>query len=108
MGVLSKAGAYRQTFVRILRHGRNHLHAVFWLATLLGGTWVFVELADEVTEGETRQLDENILLALRNPGDLSDPIGPGWVEEMGRDFTALGGTAVLTFITLATIGYLLL
>jgi undecaprenyl-diphosphatase len=93
---------------KALRLGRNHLHTVLWFAALLGGTWIFIELADEVTEGETRQLDENILLALRNPADLSDPVGPGWVEEMGRDFTALGGTAVLTFIALATIGYLLL
>jgi hypothetical protein len=37
-----------------------------------------------------------ILLALRNPADLSDPIGPKWVEEIGRDFTALGGMALST------------
>ncbi|RYZ98946.1 MAG: phosphatase PAP2 family protein, partial [Moraxellaceae bacterium] len=43
----------------------------------------------------------------RNPADLSDPIGPRWVEEIGRDFTALGGNAVLTLLTLATVGFLI-
>jgi undecaprenyl-diphosphatase len=30
------------------------------------------------------------------------------VEELGRDFTALGGTGVLTLLTLSVLGYLLL
>jgi len=75
---------------------------------LSAGARAFVELADEVTEGESVSSDETVLLSLRNPGDLSDPIGPGWVEEMGRDFTALGSMGVLTLITLAVLGYLLL
>src|SRR5690606_12093393 len=47
-------------------------------------------------------------LSMRSPADLSDPIGPGWAEEVGRDITALGGNAVLTLLTLAVVGYLLL
>jgi undecaprenyl-diphosphatase len=70
--------------------------------------WGFIELADAVDEGYTRSFDESLLLALRTPGDLSDPIGPGWAEEVGRDFTALGGMGVLTVLTLGVIGYLLL
>src|SRR5690606_6232517 len=58
--------------------------------------------------GDTHAVDEKILLAMRNPEDRSDPIGPRWAEEMGRDFTALGGTAVLTLITLTVVGYLLM
>ena len=46
-------------------------------------------------QGATQSVDERILLLLRNPADLSDPIGPHWLEEMGRDFTALGGVGVL-------------
>jgi undecaprenyl-diphosphatase len=42
---------------------------------LLG--WGFIELADEVGEGSTHALDARLLLSLRNPADLSDPIGPG-------------------------------
>lgn len=78
------------------------------LALICGGAWAFVGLADEVMEGETHDVDETILLAMRNPADRSDPIGPGWVEEMGRDFTALGGVAVLTFIALVSVGHMLL
>jgi undecaprenyl-diphosphatase len=88
--------------------GRHQLHALLWAAMLFGGLWIFVELADEVTEGETRAVDQMLLLALRSPTDASDPLGPYWVEEMGRDFTALGGAGVLTFITLSVLGYLLL
>lgn len=78
------------------------------LGCIAGGTWMFVELADEVTEGETQTADEKILLALRNPADRTDPIGPAWVEDMGRDFTALGGWPVLALLVMAVVGYLFL
>jgi len=77
-------------------------------ALAAGGVWIFVEIADEVFEGETRRLDEAILLSLRNPADLADPIGPSWFEETMRDFTALGGTVILVALCLAVLGYLLL
>ncbi|MBL4543957.1 MAG: phosphatase PAP2 family protein [Rhodobacteraceae bacterium] len=69
--------------------------------------FAFVKLADEVLEGETRAFDEAILLALRTPGDLAQPIGPPWLQEMVRDFTALGSTGVLTIITLGVVGWLM-
>ncbi|WP_434150336.1 phosphatase PAP2 family protein [Methylocaldum gracile subsp. desertum] len=72
------------------------------------GIWGFIELADEVAEGQTRAVDTAILLALRNPADPADPIGPRWLEEMFRDFTALGGVSVIVFITLGAAGYLAL
>lgn len=88
--------------------GSHELSVLLCLVVLSGGTWGFIELADTVMEGETRNLDEMLLLALRAPADITDPIGPGWIEEMGRDFTALGGVGVLVFMTLLTLGYLLL
>ncbi|HET6630322.1 MAG TPA: phosphatase PAP2 family protein [Woeseiaceae bacterium] len=75
---------------------------------LSGGVWAFLEVADEVTERESRHIDESLLLALRSPSDRGDPLGPPWVEEMARDFTALGGTGVLALMTVAAVGYLLL
>ncbi|HKK66751.1 MAG TPA: hypothetical protein VJ946_01020, partial [Bacteroidales bacterium] len=45
-------------------------------ALAAGCIWVFIEIADEVFEGDTRQLDETILLALRNPENPADPLGP--------------------------------
>ena len=65
-------------------------------------------VADEVVEHESLGVDQSLLLAMRRAADRSDPLGPGWIEEMARDFTALGGTGVLSLITLAVLGYLLL
>ena len=70
--------------------------------------YAFFVLADEVIEGDTRTLDTKILLSLRVPGDPSDPIGPPWLEEAMRDLTALGGTTLLTLVTLAVLIYLML
>jgi undecaprenyl-diphosphatase len=76
----------------------------------LGGAGIlaFLALADAVADGGARRFDEWLLVALRSPGDLSDPIGPRWFEEMMRDITALGGTAVLTLGVLAVTGFLAL
>lgn len=78
------------------------------LLLVFGGTWSFIELADEVGERSTQEIDRAVILAMRTPDDLSDPIGPHWVEEIGRDFTALGGNGYLTLLTLAVVGYLYL
>ena len=81
------------------------------LVTLLliaAGLWVFLGLADEIREGEQFRLDRAILLAFRNPADPMDPLGPVWLELAVRDVTALGGTVVLTIVTLSAAGFLLL
>lgn len=93
---------------RLLPLAKRELPLVLLLAALAGALWAFAEIADEVVEGETRSFDESIMLALRNPQDLSDPIGPRWVEELGRDFTALGGVGVLVFLSLAVCGFLVI
>ncbi len=56
---------------------------------------IFLEVADEVSEGETQSLDEQIILALREAHDSSDPLGPIWLEEAVRDISALGSFVVL-------------
>jgi undecaprenyl-diphosphatase len=71
------------------------------VAALAGGVFAFIEIADAVREEETRALDEAILLAMRRPGDPSDPIGPPWIEEVGRDLTSLGGVAIIGLVTAA-------
>ncbi|MGO4525694.1 phosphatase PAP2 family protein [Microvirga sp. 2MCAF35] len=70
--------------------------------------WAFIALADEVREGETHALDSYLLLALRDPQNPANPLGPSWVEEAARDITGLGGYAILTMITLAAWVYLLM
>mgnify|MGYP001278366388 CR=1 FL=1 len=69
--------------------------------------WLFISIAGEVQEGETSAWDRRLLLAMRNAADPALSWGPPWVQEMARDFTALGGVAVLTLMTLAAIGYLM-
>ena len=88
--------------------GQHEFSTLLSIVLIAAGLWAFTELADEVLEGDTESMDQTILLALRSPDDPTDPLGPRWLEEMGRDFTALGGVGVLTFITVAVIGYLLL
>lgn len=71
---------------------------LLWLGAA-GAIWAFLKLAGEMTEGETNAFDSKILLALRRPGDLADPIGSRSVEESMRDITALGGVTFLTLLT---------
>ena len=68
----------------------------------------FIELSDEVIEGDTRGFDNAVLGMLRPSGDLSDPIGPWWLEAMFKDITSLGGGSVLALLTAFVIGYLML
>ena len=68
--------------------------------------WIFIEVAEEMLEGDTLRIDEKLLLMLRTPADVSDPIGPRWVEELMRDITGLGGVGILTFFTLMSALYL--
>lgn len=91
-----------------LRLRLNEAAPLLSLGALSLFAWAFVKLADEVIEGETDAFDRTILLALRNPADLSDPIGPAWFEEAARDVTGLGGHTVLVLVTLASLAYLLM
>jgi undecaprenyl-diphosphatase len=58
----------------------------------------FFALSRAVIRGRTANIDRRILLGMREPGDLSDPIGPRWFEEACRDMTALGGGTVLVLL----------
>lgn len=91
-----------------LRLRLNEWGPLLSLAGLSLFGWAFVELADDIAEGEAPSFDRVILLALRNPADLSDPVGPSWFEESARDMTGLGGYAILTIVTLSAIVYLVM
>ncbi len=69
---------------------------------------LFGFLAEEVAEGEVHVVDETILLALRNPADRSDPLGPAWLQEAARDITSLGSFSVLFLVTAIVVIYLLI
>jgi undecaprenyl-diphosphatase len=86
----------------------NEIGPLVSLAALSFFAYAFIAIAGEVVEGETSGLDRALLLFLRNPGDLSDPIGPGWLEGAARDVTGLGGDTVLTLVTVAVAVYLVM
>ena len=69
------------------------------------GLYAFVKLTGEVVDGDTVGFDQQLLLMLRNPADLTDPVGPQWLEVIVRDLTALGGAVTLGMLTLAVCGY---
>jgi undecaprenyl-diphosphatase len=88
--------------------GSHELGSLVSVTALAAGSWIFLAVADEVSDGETRGIDRAIFLSLREQDNVADPIGPRGLEEIGRDLTALGGVAVLTLLTLFVVGYLLL
>ncbi len=106
--LLRLAGFGPRAMALLVRLRLNEIGPLATLTLLSLSALAFVGLADEVAEGTTARFDRRILLALRNPTDLSDPIGPRWFEEMMRDVTGLGGVFVLTYVSLGATAYLLL
>lgn len=51
--------------------------------------------------------DQSLLIALRTPGDLGNPVGGPHFEEAVRDITALGSFAVLTLVTAVAVVFLI-
>lgn len=84
------------------------LRAFLFLGIMFGALWSFFEIADEVGENEYRKLDEKVVLFFRNQENLSDPIGPKWLEEAARDVTALGSYTIIAFATIYTSVFLIL
>ncbi|MDF3073222.1 MAG: superfamily [Alphaproteobacteria bacterium] len=78
------------------------------LLLIAASLWLFIEIADEVVEGEIDQIDRMIFLAFRNPADIRNPLGPPWLEEAALEITALGSFAVLGLIIVAALAWLLL
>lgn len=69
--------------------------------------YAFFQIADEVGEAEIEGLDTALLLAFRNPADISDPLGPPWFEEFVTEITSLGGYPILIALVVAVVGFLL-
>jgi undecaprenyl-diphosphatase len=78
------------------------------LALSSGLVLAFLQLADEMLEGEMEAFDQAILLWFRDPVDPDRIIGPTWMHEMVRDVTALGSFALLGLIVTAVCLFLYL
>ena len=62
---------------------------------LVGLAWGFFELANARADSADKDLDHRFVEVLRQPDNPARMIGPPQLEEAMRDFTALGGYAVL-------------
>jgi len=91
---------------KVVRAALNEIGAVVAVGVAALGVLLFALLADEALEGDTHAFDEAILLALREPGETSNPIGPWWLEYSFADITALGGYTVLTLLVAGVAMYL--
>lgn len=64
----------------------------------------FLEIADDVSEGDTHVIDRNILMGLRAAHDPGLPLGPHWLTTAAMDVTALGSVTVLAMLVLFVAG----
>lgn len=78
------------------------------LSMLLLTASVFGLLTVLVSAQATETFDESVIRALRQPGNPEVPVGPQWFIELARDFTALGGYAVLLTLTILVTTFLVL
>ena len=66
----------KAALTRIWRFVRRfEARVLIGLMLAAGGLWAFLNIAEEMGEGETKGLDSRIILMLREPGDPNNPIG---------------------------------
>ena len=94
--------------MRILSGARREWPILLIFLLAAASVWIFIELAGKVVANDTPAIDHQLLELFRDPEDPTRPIGSPWFREMMRDFTGLGGTGVLTLITLSAVGFFLL
>ena len=88
---------------------RTEFVLVASLAVIATALLAFIEIADEMTEGEAHVFDMAVLQALHpDAANPSDPIGPSWLDHAAADLTALGSVSVLAAISLLVGGFLVL
>ncbi|TWU51279.1 phosphatase PAP2 family protein [Rubripirellula reticaptiva] len=98
---------FQQRYLQLVRFLRGREPTVLLgLLVVVLVAWGFIELTDEVIEGSTDSFDRWAVRSLRDANDLANPIGPTWLEEAGRDLTALGGIAVMLIAIASTAGFL--
>ena len=76
---------------------------IFGLVTAL---WLLFEITSQTAVNPEHDLDHLVVAMLRSADDPARMIGSQTVEEMMRDFTALGGYAVLSVCIIAFTAFL--
>lgn len=97
--------AVRRQFARIRQIETKLLVRVLAVAGLL---LVFGLIAEVAMDQVVPAFDRSLILWFRNPANLSDPIGPVWLEEGARDITAMGSFAVLGILLFVVTTFLFL
>lgn len=95
----------RSWLVRGWKAGNANWLPVLLLGIFTLGVYGFIEIAEEVTDGEIRKLDEILFLSLRAAGDPSILRGPGWLQETALEVTAVGGFPLIIFTVAAVAGF---
>jgi len=78
------------------------------LLVLFTSGLIFLQIADEISEGETNEFDLSIIEYFRSEEDQSLAAAPYWITEFMTDITALGGGTVLALITIFVSIFLIL
>ncbi len=98
----------KPSFTQRLRPHRPELRLLLVMALSAFALWAFIELAEEMVEGDSMRFDEWLLMLFRSAADPALPLGPAWLREIMRDITALGSIFVLSLVTIASLGFLML
>jgi len=102
------AKACRRQLARVLNLGWKQVVPLLSLLATVSIVYLFIELTDEVIEGDTQRFDEWVLRSLRHPDFPAVPVGPPWLREAGMDLTALGSPIVLSLVVVGVLGFMLL
>ena len=102
------ASDLRALLLRAAAAARAELVALSALMIGAIGLAAFMEIAGDVSEGDSQAFDQAVLAALRPyASDPSRPWGPWWLKEAAADITSLGGISVLGLFALVVIVFLL-
>jgi len=88
------------------RAGWDELVLLSGIAGVAVGAWLLISLAGLATGQTHQETEEQILLALRNPQNLSETAGPWWLREVGRDVSGLGSAVVVITVSMLVCGLL--
>lgn len=102
-----KAARHASTSAQVAAVEQSEKLPVVLIASIAAFVFVFSQVAALVFTGNARGFDEWLMLAFRAPGNSALPIGPGWLVDTARDFTALGSTGVVVFIVTMAVLFLI-
>jgi undecaprenyl-diphosphatase len=101
------AGHGRKAVSALREFAVKELGVIVALFVFAGGALAFLEIAEEVAEGDTASLDRAILYAFREPENPAEPIGPDWLDMAAMDITAFGSAIGLGLIVFLVAGLFL-